>query len=336
MVCLIVGDANADLSASLECFPREGDDVAIKTLGFYSGGTGANVAVAFARLGGLARLVSRVGKDPAAEVALHAARESGVDLDFVQFDSERATGLCLAAISPSGERTFFSYRGANVALNLPDFDSVFQNVHSLHLSGHALLADLQRQTALTLLGEARRRGIPSSLDLCLPLLRKWPDEIQTLAPRLNVVFANARELVQLGSSLGLSNGLAGNETEMVEKTLSALIDLGIPLVVAKLGSSGSRIAQNSSRMDIPPMPVATKDTTGAGDGFVAGFLYMLQRGGTPQVAAEVGNVIGALVAESSGAGEACPDRKRVIAALVARGFTKALDVFVGPTQNTAS
>jgi len=335
MVCLIVGDANADLSASLECFPHEGDDVAIKTLGFYSGGTAANVAVAFARLGGLARLVSRVGKDPAAEVALHAARESKVDLAFIQFDLERATGLCLAAISPSGERTFFSYRGANVALEAPDFDLVFRDVRSLHLSGHALLAEKQRETALGLLEEAHRRGIPTSIDLCLPLLRTWPLEMRTLAPRLKVVFANAQELLQLDSSLSLSAGTTENEADRIENTLSALLNFGAPLVVAKLGASGSRIAEKSSRKDISPMPITTKDTTGAGDGFVAGFLYVLQQGGTPEIAAEVGNVVGALIATSSGAGEACPDRKRVIEALIARGLTKALDVFAIPAQDTA-
>jgi sugar/nucleoside kinase (ribokinase family) len=120
MVCLVVGDTNADLCASLECFPFEGDDTAITALGFHSGGTAANVAVAYARLGGSARLLSRVGNDSAVEVALRAAVESGVDLAFLQRDATLATGLCLAAISPNSERTFFSYRGANVALELPN------------------------------------------------------------------------------------------------------------------------------------------------------------------------------------------------------------------------
>lgn len=331
MVCLMVGDANADLSASLECFPHEGDDVAIRALGFYSGGTAANVAVAFARLGGLSRLVTRVGRDPAAEVALHAARSSGVGLEFVQIDHERATGLCLAAISPGGERTFFSYRGANVALEKPDFDLVFRDALWLHLSGHALLEGKQRETALALLEEAHRREIPTSIDLCLPFLRKWPLEMQTLAPRLHIVFANTQELIQLGTSLGLS----GSETSVIEDTLSNMIGMGVPLVVAKLGASGSRIANRNIRRDIPPMLIAPKDTTGAGDGFVAAFLYAMQRKANPEIAAELGNVVGALIAASSGAADACPGREQVIAALVTRGSTKALDVFTGKAQDMA-
>lgn len=330
MVCLLVGDTNADLCATLECFPFEGDDAAITALGFYSGGTAANVAVAYTRLGGSARLLSRVGNDSATKVALHAAMESGVDLTFLQCDSKLATGLCLAAISPNGERTFFSYRGANVALELPNVDQVFQDVRFLHVSGHALLDGNQRNTTLALLDEAHRRGIGTSIDLCLPLLRKHPLEIMPLAPRLSVIFANTRELGLLGTSLGFT----GNEADLVSATLSALTNAGTPLVVAKLGDAGSQIARGSSRINIPPLPVHAIDTTGAGDGFVAAFLFVWLRGGSAETAAQVGNVVGALVSSRSGAADASPTREEVFAALATQGASKALDVFALPAQRT--
>ncbi len=330
MVCLLVGDTNADLCATLECFPFEGDDTAITALGFYSGGTAANVAVAYARLGGSARLLSRVGNDAAAKIAVRAAMESGVDLAFLQHDSKLATGLCFAAISPNGERTFFSYRGANVALELPNMNHVFQDVRFLHVSGHALLDGDQRNTTLVLLDEAYRRGITTSIDLCLPLLRKRPLEIMTLAPRLSAIFANTRELGLLGTSLGFT----GNDTDLVSRTLSALTHAGTPLVVAKLGAAGSQIAQGLSRISVPPLPVHAIDTTGAGDGFVAAFLFVLLRGGSAEAAAQVGNVVGALVSSRSGAADASPTLEEVFAALDTQGVSKALDVFAFLAQRT--
>lgn len=330
MLCLLVGDTNADLCATLECFPLEGDDTAITALGFHSGGTAANVAVAYARLGGSARLLSRVGKDSATNIALHAAKETGVDLTFLQHDANLDTGLCLAAISPNGERTFFSYRGANVALEMPNIDNVFQDVRFLHISGHALLDGAQRKTTLLLLDEAHRRGIATSIDLCMPMLRKRPLEIMTLAPRLSVIFANAREIALLGTSLGFS----GNDADLVNATLSALTRAGTPVVVAKLGAAGSLIAQGSSRINVPPLPVHAIDTTGAGDGFVAAFLFVLLRGGCAETAAQVGNVVGALVSSRSGAADASPTRDEVFAALASQGASKALDVFAIPAQRT--
>ncbi|HRI64164.1 MAG TPA: carbohydrate kinase family protein [Polyangium sp.] len=332
MVCLVVGDANADLLGSLEFFPTEGDDAPMTALGFSSGGTAANVAVAHARLGGSARLLTRVGDDPAAEVALRAARHAGVELTFLQHDPRIATGLCFAAISPNGERTFFSHRGANVELELPSMNEVFRDAQWLHVSGHALLEGKQRQTTMALLAEARRRGISTSVDLCLPLLRKHPRDV---IPRVNdemVVFANDQELRFLGTSLGCS----ADANDADEAAISALMKAGARLVVAKRGASGSSVAQGSSRIDIAPFPVKAIDTTGAGDGFVAAFLYVLQRGGAPNVAGRIANISGALIASRRGAAEASPTRNEVYAALATCGDTETLDAFRRLAQETQS
>src|SRR5688500_15840398 len=118
MTILVLGDANADLSAGIRRFPAEGDDSQIASLAGGSGGSAANVAAALALLGAPARLLARVGCDPAAEIARRVARAAGVDLAAIQVDDALATGLCFAAISPGGERTFFSYRGANIAFEV--------------------------------------------------------------------------------------------------------------------------------------------------------------------------------------------------------------------------
>jgi sugar/nucleoside kinase (ribokinase family) len=137
MSILIIGDANADLSAALGRFPAEGDDAPISSLGWGSGGSATNVAAALALLGEPPKLLARVGRDPAAEVALGVARAAGANLAAVQTDESLATGLCFAAVSPGGERTFFSYRGANVALAPPP--SILEDVRWLHMAGQALL-----------------------------------------------------------------------------------------------------------------------------------------------------------------------------------------------------
>src|SRR5262249_46470609 len=128
MVFLVAGDANADIFAKLSYFPREGDDSPLRALGWGSGGAAANVATPLAALGARGRLLARVGVDPAAAVALAAAARAGVELGAVQRDMKAPTGLCFAAVSPGGERTFFSYRGANVALDPPDNDALFRDV----------------------------------------------------------------------------------------------------------------------------------------------------------------------------------------------------------------
>lgn len=301
MIVLVVGDANADLSAPLERFPHEGDDAPLAGLAWGSGGAGTNVATAIARLGARARLLARVGVDPAAEVALAAARREGVDLDAIQRDPALATGLCFAAVSPGGERTFFSYRGANAALSRPAVDPL-QGAGWLHVCGHALLAGSQRETTLALVAAAAERGLPVSLDLCLPLLRAAPALAQGLGPRLAVVFANELELAAIA--------------EPLEVALAALERGGARLVAAKLGARGSRLA-GAVRCGVPAFPVEARDTTGCGDAFAAGFIVASLRGAAPDVAARVGNAAGALAATRTGAAEVLPAREDVRALLAA-------------------
>ncbi|MDI1481312.1 carbohydrate kinase family protein [Polyangium sp. y55x31] len=314
MVFLVVGDANADLSSTLARFPDEGDDVPMTELGYGSGGSGANVATALAKLGARARLVTAVGSDPGAAIALRAAREAGVDLSFVETHPTVATGTCVVAISPSGERTFLSFRGANAVVSCPDFEAVFQDVVHLHVAGHALLEGEQWLTTLALMKEATRRDVPLSIDICLPLVRARAEELFALAPRFAVLFGNQSELGELG-------GFAPNDhgATPCEAAIAALLGAGVPLVVGKLGAEGAVVAEGSTRTLVPPFPADVRDTTGAGDGFVGAFLYAWRRGATAEGAGRLGNAAGALVVSRPGAAASLPGREELSCLLSRHG-----------------
>jgi sugar/nucleoside kinase (ribokinase family) len=315
MSILIIGDANADLSAALGRFPAEGDDAPIRSLGWGSGGSAANVAAALALLGDPPRLLARVGRDPAAEVALGVARTAGANLAAVQTDETLATGLCFAAVSPGGERTFFSYRGANVAL-APLPPSILDDVRWLHIAGHALLEGAQRATTLALAEQASARGVPISLDLCLPTLRAWHEETLALLPRLSILFANELELAALAGALLLA-GQA--QAEAMEPALRQLLARGVGVAAIKLGARGCAVAWGSNISHAPAFAVAAVDTNGCGDAFVAGFLYAHLRGQSPERSATLANALGALAATRPGAAEALPDRSALRAFLEERG-----------------
>src|SRR3954471_10961749 len=228
MTILVLGDANADLSAALPRFPAEGDDSQITALGWGSGGGATNVTAALALLGAPTRLLARVGSDPAAEIALRVARAAGADLTAVQIDAALATGLCFAAVSPGGERTFFSYRGANVSFEFgPEQASQLDCARWLHISGYALLEGRQRSATLALIDAASARDIPISLDVCLPQLRAWRDQTIALLPRLRILFTNAPELAVLTATSALDN--------IDALAVELLLRRGVGTVAVKLG-----------------------------------------------------------------------------------------------------
>ncbi|MEO5725419.1 MAG: carbohydrate kinase family protein [Byssovorax sp.] len=318
---LVIGDANADVNAELTRFPHEGDDCPLHALGWSSGGSAANVATALALLGARARLLARVGVDPAAAVALRAAEAAKVDLDLVQRDAAIATGICFAAVSPGGERTFFSHRGANSALDGGGSPDPLEGASWVHIAGHALLEGSQRGITLALALEAQRRGIPVSLDLCLPLLRSARQSVLELLPRLAVVFANELELPALVGAPCVG--------DLIDLSLDRFSRDDGPVVAAKLGARGSRLG-GRARADLPAFPVTARDTTGAGDAYVAGFLFALARGAEPAIAALLGNALGALTATRKGAADALPSRDEVRAFLELHGASGALPLLAAP------
>lgn len=307
MTVLVIGDAMADLCGEVARFPREGDDAPLGSLGWRSGGMGANVAAALARLGERSRLFARVGSDPAAEVALRVAREAGADLSAIQRDIELATGLCFAAVSKSGERTFFSHRGANAAFDLEQgppkaLGAALEGARWLHICGHALLTGRQRASALALSEAARARGVPVSLDLCAPLVRELREDTRSRIPRLSVLFANEIELRLL---------YPGRSEPDALDSLAALTARAGLTIAFKRGARGSVIIHAGGRLDAPPFPIDAIDTNGCGDAFVAGFLSASLRGDSIEERARLANALGALAATRRGAADSLPTREEV-------------------------
>lgn len=309
MTILVLGDANADLSAALPRFPAEGDDSQITALGWGSGGGATNVAAALALLGAPVRLLARVGSDPAAEIALRVARAAGADLAAVQIDVALATGLCFAAVSPSGERTFFSYRGANVSFDFgPEQASQLEDARWLHISGYALLEGRQRAATLALISAAGARDIPISLDVCLPQLRAWRDQTLALLPRLSILFANEPELAMLLAKHVTSAPTTEGLGELDDLAVESLLQQGPSTFAIKLGPRGCLIVGTGTRHYAPAFTVDAIDTNGCGDAFVAGYLFAHLHGAAVEHCAALANAIGALKATRLGAAEALPAR----------------------------
>ncbi|HMP40940.1 MAG TPA: carbohydrate kinase family protein [Roseiflexaceae bacterium] len=311
-VTLVVGDANADLGATVHRFPFEGDDALVDTLGWSSGGAAVNCAAALARLGGTTRLLSRIGSDPAAEVALRAVHAAAVDCSLVQIDTQHPTGICFVVVSPGAERTMFSFRGANAHLVVPTQPDPLAGIAWLHICGHALVEGTQRATILELLAAATEHRRPVSLDLCLPLLRSHTGTIAQLFAQIGVLFLNEVELHEC---------MPG----MSEAAAAARLAAQIPIVVVKLGPRGCLVAAGETLEHIAPFEVAAVDATGCGDAFVAGFLYGRQLGLNLRDTATIANAVGALVAQRPGAADAMPPRSDVIAFLRAGGRHELAD-----------
>jgi ribokinase len=226
------------------------------------GGSAATTARWLARLGVRTTLVCAVGRDPEGR-ALSAALESdGVRLRATRVARER-TGRIGVVVAPGGERSFVADRGAADRLRPSDLAARSFRVGLLHLPVYSLLGEplgLAGQRAIAL---ARGAGALVSLDLSSvgPLLshgrRAALRLVQDAAPDL--LFATTLEAEAL---LGDRHVVRLSETA--------------PLAIIKRGRAGASVFDVAGgallAFHVATTTLETRDTTGAGDAFDAGFL----------------------------------------------------------------
>ncbi len=294
---VVIGDINADQTLFLPTYPEEGDSVTAQALHWSSGGAGLNAATAFALLGAPVLLLGRVGSDPAASMALRAAHEAGVDLRAIQKDEALATGICTTVVSADGQRTFFSFRGANVAFDPAAITPELANLAGLfYLSAYALLEGAQQAAALRATELAREQQIPLVLDLANPPLRHCRTLIYDLLPQVSLLCLNEQELHLLLPD------------QPIATALETLLKLGVRQVALKRGAQGCTVASADRYCELPALAVPVVDTTGCGDAFAAGFAWALYQDATLLECATLANLLGGLTATRPGAATALPSR----------------------------
>jgi sugar/nucleoside kinase (ribokinase family) len=192
--------------------------------------------------------------------------------------------MIVVLVGADGERTMITDRGANLRLAASDVPfGLLDGAALLHLTGHALVDPGPRAVALGLIAEARRRGVPFSVD---PGSAAF---LATLDPGAFIRWTR-------GAAACFPNrdeaSLLSGETGVAEMAISLSAHYGA--VAVKLGADGVVLAARGTATRarpperFPALPAVVRDTTGAGDAFCAGFLAAWLRGGSTADAVRAG------------------------------------------------
>lgn len=280
-----------------------------------AGGAPANVAVGVARLGGSAAFVGRVGEDPFGRFLERTFREAGVDTGAMTFDPEARTGLAFVALLPGGvpEYTFFRHPSADMRLaaeHLPD--DLFEGARVFHFGSITLIGEPSRTATLEAARRARAGGCLVTFD---PNLRfgLWPSREDARAQALAAL--PAADLVKVSEEEAVF--LTGEADPIA--AARQLLRTGPQVVCITSGQAGSLCVTGSATVHVPSFPVEVVDTTGAGDGFVAGLLFQVLADGErvplPDrdwgAAARFANAVAALACTRKGAIPALPEHPAV-------------------------
>jgi 5-dehydro-2-deoxygluconokinase len=296
---LTVGRVGVDL------YPEQPGPIAdVETFAKSVGGTATNVAVAAARLGRRAAVLTKVGDDALGDYVRQALGDRfRVDTRFVGVEPKLPTPVVFAELDPPEQPRILFYRypkAPDMTLTLDDVDlDAAASVPILWVAGDRFSDEPSRSTALALL-EARHRRRHTILDL-------------DYRPSF---WASVEEAGRwIGGALGRVTVAVGNRAECEVAVGTAepgeaaerLLARGLELAIVKLGGEGVLVAAvDGTRELIPPVPVEVVCGLGAGDAFGGALCHGLLEGWDAVRAARFANVAGAIVASRLLCAEAMP------------------------------
>jgi fructokinase len=237
------------------------------------GGAPANVLVGVSRLGGKSAMCGVTGEDEFGHFIAEELGREGVDVTHLRFTTEGKTGIGFVSLTATGERSFLFYRhqAAEFQLCLADIDHAFlASGKVLHLGTNSLLLPTAREASLAASGAGKARGQIVSCDPNLRLhLWKEPAQLRAL---LDQLFPNCA-IVKLSDE---EAEFVTSEKEPA-RALRALRAMGVVLPVVTQGPAGATALVQQTIVTVPAPKVTVVDTTGAGDGFMAGLLSELTK-----------------------------------------------------------
>jgi 2-dehydro-3-deoxygluconokinase len=307
---LTLGEAMVLLDPAEEGEIRPGMQFSLRVAG-----AEANFAIALTRLGIRSTWVSRLGSDPLGDVVFETLAEQGVDLSLVRREKS-PTGLFFKWRN-AGKSNLIYYRRDSAASHLEPSDvgdADIDGATHLHVTGITMaLSRSACETVIDVTQRAHKRGIPITFDPNYrPALWSGPDKAAK---------AHRAVLGMAGWYLcGLEEGCALWDATDEDSLFAAMESAGVSRSVVRIGPRGALVNDSGSITHVAPERLEeVLDEVGAGDAFVAGFVYGLINGWAPIDCARAGNVIAAHALLGTGDWETLPFLADVDASIQPRG-----------------
>ncbi|MCP2336277.1 5-dehydro-2-deoxygluconokinase [Actinomadura rupiterrae] len=277
----------------------------VETFGKYLGGSPTNVAVAAARLGRRAAVITRTGDDPFGRFVHKALRRYGVDDRYVTSVPGLPTPLSFCEIFPPDDFPLYFYRypkAPDLVIHPHELDlEAITKTKLLWATVTGLSAEPSRTATIAAL-EAHPQTTVLDLDW-RPTL--WADRSEA-RPRVHEALKHASVAVGNQEECELATG-----ERDPHRAAQALLDHGLALVVVKRGPDGVLAMTQDRTAEVAPVPIEVVNGLGAGDAFGGALCHGLLAGWGLERVLAFANAAGAIVASRLSCAEAMPTADEV-------------------------
>ncbi len=286
----------------------------VKRFGKYLGGSATNVAVAAARLGHRAAVITRTGEDPFGRFVHTALRSFSVDDRFVSAVPGLPTAVAFCEMFPPDDFPLWMYGGPRAPyfqILADELDlGAIKDADIFWCTATGLSHEPSR-TAHLAAWDARGRTKLSVLDLDYRAVM-WESpvdarcKVQEALSAVNVAVGNLEEA-----------GVAVGE-EDPERAGRALLERGVELAVIKQGPRGVLAMTASQTVSVPTYPVEVVNGLGAGDAFGGALCHGLISGWPLEDTMRFASAAGAIVASRLECSSAMPAAVEVLELMIGR------------------
>ncbi len=287
----VAGSLNIDLVTRTKRFPKKGETVQGESFSTFTGGKGANQAVALSKLGAETVMTGKLGNDIYAAQYMEYFRKLGISTEGITRE-ETSTGIAVITVDENGENSIIIIPGANGRVDA----AYIKEKKELIAKADFLL--LQLEIPMEAVLEAARTAKAAGTEIIFDPAPAGnvPSELLKL---VGIITPNETEAEAL-------TGIRPDDEAGFAAAGKALTAKGVRSVVMKAGSRGAYIYEKGRLAHVAGFKVNTVDTTAAGDTFNAGLAYALGEGMELAGAVRFANAAAAISTTKHGAQDGMP------------------------------
>jgi len=276
-----IGSTNIDLLYSgLEKLPNEGEEVYSKDFSLQLGGGVPATLIHIGRLGIHAKIATELGKDIFSNFAAEQFEKCGVSPLNLYNGTDMPLNVTSAIITPK-DRTFISYGRGNIEAT----DTALEQAYEMCRGAKIVI--MQTGGFLPVYRKLKQEGTILVFDC------GWDENLSLDTYKEYLMIADYYTPNQK-EALKITNA---DTPEKAAEVLSDYFDK----VVIKLDKDGCLGMENGEKFVISPVPdIKCIDATGAGDAFLAGFIYGLFYDCSFMDCIKFGNITGGKCVEKIG------------------------------------
>ena len=302
---VVLGVFVADTAYRADRAPKMGETIMGRSFALGPGGKGSNQAVAAAMAGAEVQMITRLGADPFADMALATWKKAGVQPAISQHADSYTGAAYIFVEHATGNNAIIICPGVANTICDADIDARA----GLIRAADVFITQLEQPipVAVHALTMARRAGVTTVLNPAPAAA--LPDGMLALCDWVTPNESEAEALT----------GLPVTNADEALAAAKALRAMGAGAVIVTLGAQGALLHDATRTMLIPVQTAGpVVDTTGAGDAFNGGFVAALAGGADPVTAARFGAATAGISVTRAGTAPSMPALSE-IKALLAQG-----------------